>query len=60
LIRVDVIYMSAFLWERCHRRDGDLQTATHRPEGGVPTLIAALIAMHKNMPFYENLTGQDQ
>jgi len=40
-------YISAFWWERRPRREGDLQTTTHRPEGGAPTLIAALIAMPK-------------
>jgi hypothetical protein len=44
MIQPDDVCMNAFLWERRPRRDQVSQTTTHRPEGGAPTGIGALIA----------------
>ena len=43
MIQPDDVCMNTFLWERCPHRDQAAQTTTHRPEGGAPTGIGALI-----------------
>jgi hypothetical protein len=58
LIRLDDVCMNAFfLWERRPRRDGALQTNTHRPGGGAPTNTEALTTFAKRLIFVSCFKG---